>query len=397
LIQFQVMTVVSAARPDHVLIAGVSTRAAAASAARAGFRVTTLDAFADRDQDPRVRALSLPRDVGTRFTATAAARAARGVECDAVAYLSSFENYPRAIATLAAGRVLWGNPPPIIQRARDPRLVADVLRRRGFATPDLAAEDLVRGSYRDRWLMKPLKSGGGHRIRPWSAARQLVRGCYLQERIDGISGSAIFVAARGRAVLLGISRQLVGDAAFGAGGYRYCGNILSTAWDEDPVIEAGEASALVSAVAEEFGVVGVNGLDFVARRGVPYVLEINPRWSASMELVERAFGLSAFGTHAAACTSGGLPEFDFCADRSASVIGKAILFARRDVTVGDTNSWLGDDTIHDVPHPGDRIRTGHPVCTIFAAGRDAAACYAALVERADALYEQLAEWSRRGA
>jgi len=40
------------------LICGTSTRAAAASAARAGFRVIAFDAFADRDQHPSVDALA---------------------------------------------------------------------------------------------------------------------------------------------------------------------------------------------------------------------------------------------------------------------------------------------------------------------------------------------------
>ena len=52
-----------------VLIVGVSTRAAAESAARAGFDVIALDAYADLDQHPSVRALSLPRDFGTAFSA----------------------------------------------------------------------------------------------------------------------------------------------------------------------------------------------------------------------------------------------------------------------------------------------------------------------------------------
>ena len=74
----------------RLLIAGVSTRAAAESAARAGFAVTAIDAFADLDQHPSVRTLPLPRS----FTARAAARAGQNVECDAVAYLSNFENHP---------------------------------------------------------------------------------------------------------------------------------------------------------------------------------------------------------------------------------------------------------------------------------------------------------------
>src|SRR5207249_1071931 len=75
---------VSAAR---VLIVGVSTRAAAESAARAGLAVTALDAFADVDQHPAVHASTLPGS----FSARSAANAARTVECDAVAYLANFE------------------------------------------------------------------------------------------------------------------------------------------------------------------------------------------------------------------------------------------------------------------------------------------------------------------
>ena len=48
------------------------------------------------------------------------------------------------------------------------------------------------------------------------------------------------------------------------------------------------AHRLAAVAAAEFHLVGVNGIDFIERSGVPYPIEINPRWSASMELVERA-------------------------------------------------------------------------------------------------------------
>ena len=44
----------------RVLLAGVSTRAAAESAARAGFAVTAIDAFGDLDQHASVTARALP-------------------------------------------------------------------------------------------------------------------------------------------------------------------------------------------------------------------------------------------------------------------------------------------------------------------------------------------------
>ena len=385
----------------RVLVAGVSTRAAAESAARAGFAVTAIDAFADLDQHASVHAMSLARN----FTAPAAARAARNIQCDAVAYGSNFENHPGAVGTLAAGRALWGNAPAVLRRVRDPFLLAQTLSRRGFPVPAIGS-----GEPGSRWIVKPLASGGGHRVRAWRPAKGLPRGCYLQELIEGTPGSVVFVAAGGRAVPLGITRQLVGERAFGAAGYRYCGNILAAAGDAglgDDTALVDRACALAGVVAEEFNLVGVNGIDFVARDGVPYAIEVNPRWSASMELVERAYGLSIFGVHAAACDEGALPAFDLVeARRGASPVGKAVVFARRDVVVGDTRAWLAHPAspalpadevarIRDVPHPGETIAAGRPVCTVFAAGRDAASCHAALVRRAEGVYVDLSAWERR--
>jgi predicted ATP-grasp superfamily ATP-dependent carboligase len=391
----------------RVLVAGVSTRAAAESAARAGFAVTAIDSFADLDQHASVHALALPR----RFTAQAAARAARNIECDAVAYGSNFENHPSAVSMLAAGRALWGNAPAVLRRVRDPVLLAQTIGRRGFPVPAVHSGEpgtwnLEPGTR--RWLVKPLASGGGHRVRPWQPTKGLPRGCYLQEFVEGTPGSVVFVAAGGRAVPLGITRQLVGERAFGAAGYRYCGNILEAAGD------AGPACALARVVAEEFGLVGVNSIDFVAKDASSYAIEVNPRWSASMELVELAYGLSVFGVHAAACADGTLPTFDLVeARRGASPLGKAVVFAHRDVMVGDTRAWLARAAlpadparpalevaqVRDVPHSGEKIAAGRPVCTVFATGRDAASCHAALVERAERVYADLAAWqqgSRRG-
>ena len=326
------------------------------------------------------------------------------------------------MSTLAAGRALWGNAPAVLRRVRDPMLVTQALGRRGFAVPAVhfrrtrnpepGTRNLEPGTVKplasgvvNRW-----RSGGGRRVRPWRRGARVPRGCYLQELVDGTPGSVVFVAAGGRAVPLGITRQLIGEHAFGAAGYRYCGNILEAA--DDP----------------QFGMNGARGpgvRDRPRGRGVrprrrqrhrlrrprrrPHAIEVNPRWSASMELVERAYGLSVFGAHAAACAEGALPEFDLAGARCGSgAAGKAVVFARRDVVVGDTRAWLAHPAspalpalpadefagIRDVPHPGETIAAGRPVCTVFATGRDAASCHAALVRRAERVYAELARWER---
>src|SRR5262249_15753556 len=157
------------------------------------------------------------------------------------------------------------------------------------------------------------------------------------------------------------------------------------------------ARGVVAAVCEEFGLVGVNGIDLIVEGGVPYAIEVNPRWCASMELVERAYAVSAFGMHAAACRDAVLPTFNLSrARRGAPTIGKGVVLARGEITVGDTRAWLshGRDR-RDIPNPGARIHVGQPVCTVYAEGRDSGECSAELVRRADRVYAAIEDRRRR--
>ena len=232
--------------------------------------------------------------------------------------------------------------------------------------------------------MKPRASGGGSGIVPWRGQR-VAAGSYLQQRIPGVPGSILLAADGRRAATLGVSRLLTGDWAFGASGFRYCGNILCG-------VAPGVrhlADRISDTVTRAFGLRGVNGIDFVARGGVPYPVEVNPRYTAALELVERAHGLSIFETHARAC-AGVLPASLPPGDAEAvGAVGKAIVYAKRTIVIGDTHGWLEDESVRDIPAPGQRIARGHPVCTVFARGPDQAACYAALVRRADTVYRQI--------
>ena len=69
--------------------------------------------------------------------------------------------------------------------------------------------------------------------------------------------------------------------------------------------------------------------------------------------------------------------------------GKAVLFATEDVVVGDSVRWL-ERGVRDVPHPGERIAAGRPICTVVAVRRDAARTrYAQLEEHAAQLRTDL--------
>lgn len=379
---------------DSVVVAGVTARALAISAVRAGYRVTAVDAFGDLDLLAAADVIVLASDGGRRYSPTAAAAAAASVPAGLAAYTANFENYPEAVSRLAQGRRLLGNPPEVLARVRDPIELMRVLRRRGFATPKTRATQASIPAT-GAWLLKPRRSGGGHGIAVWRRGQTVPRTGYLQERIAGTPGSIVFAADGRSAVPLGLTRQLVGDARLGSAGFRYCGSLLASSRSplfprERELFET--AASLAAAVTAEFGLVGLNGLDFIARRGVPYPVEVNPRFCASMELIERSRGVSMFQLHERACR-GLLPHVPAS---TAQIAGKAIVFARRDLTLADTRRWLGDDSFADVPHSGEGISRGHPICTVFAQADEASSCHRALIRRAVIVY-RAAESRRRGA
>jgi uncharacterized protein len=376
----------------EVLLTGVSMRAVAQSAARAGYHTHTIDAFADLDV-PRSKRRPIPSDADGRFDTQQAWQATLEVHADAVVYGSGFEDDSRVVNLLARDRVLWGNPPDVLEKVRSPRRLLAGLAQEGFAVPRIfEVGDAEQPPAEVPWLEKPFCSGGGHGIRPWRGPA-ISHGCYLEEFIGGRPGSIVFVARDGRAVPLGISRQLAGDPAFGASGFQYCGSVLSHPADlfDRGLAVAATAHAVAMTIARDYGLVGINNVDFIARRGVAYPVEVNPRWSASVELVERAHGFSMFGLHADACSRGTLPDdrLPLCLRRA---VGKAILFARRDLVAGRTWEWLWSRDVADVPRPGSSIGRGEPICTVFAEAATADECYAGLVRRAERVYAEVNSW-----
>jgi uncharacterized protein len=357
----------------RVLIAGLTARAIAESAVRAGCDVVTVDYFGDLDTKRLCPNVSL-RDRGMGYSARALARVARELRYDAVAYCGSLENHPDVVAELAADKVLLGNQPKTLRRVRDPGTLFSLVAARGFAAPATITHGDGHGHLpkKGRWLVKPAAGGGGQGIRVWRG-EPLPSRHILQEYIPGLPASAVFVADGRRSAVLGWSEQRHAPAAF-----RFGGNVLPL---QAPPATLEELRHLAQALTEEFGLVGLNGIDFVLRGSRPVILEINPRYSASMELVERATGIAIFGLHLAACRGQmpgpGTASAAWDARAHLGFHGKAIVYAPEPVSIADPTAWL-ERGVRDVPHPGEVIQTGHPICTVLASGPSRAICLARL-------------------
>lgn len=383
----------------RVLLLGVSTRALADSAADGGQDIVAVDYFADRDQARLVESHALQRDLGLPLSAEGLRQAARLMKADAVAYSAGLENHPEIVEDLAGERLLLGNGHDVLREVRDWGTLREFCREAGIPYPvTLLPGEERRAFAGGRWLTKPVRSGGGHGIRPWDG-KPLDESHILQTEVEGRSASVAFVANGSESRVVGLAEQLVGCGEFGASGFVWTGNIvpLDLTLSDGGVLLRG-VEEMVALLTRRFRLRGVNGVDFIVgtdSRGAlrPYLLEINPRFSASMELVERAYGIRMFSLHLEGL-AGWLPEFSVGGRLREGFFGKAIVYARQTVTVGCTDRWM-EQGIRDVPLSGQRIEAGHPVCTVFAEGRDRQECFDGLLLQAAARYREIeCEWEK---
>lgn len=372
---------------DRVLIVGASARAAVQSALRAGLRPRAIDLFADLD----LVAVAPVRRIDPPHYPDALADLADHEPQTPWMYVGALENHPRLVDRIASRRPLWGNPGKVLLAVRDPLALADALGRAGLPCPEV--RDRPDGLPRDgTWLVKPRASAGGRSITPLGIDQDCRRSkpCYYQKRIEGHPLAALFVADRDGVRLSGVTGQLLGG-----NGFAYRGSLA-------PWPLAAETrrrvEALGGAIASAFSLVGLFGVDFVLSDGLPWPVEVNPRYTASVEVLEQALGRSLLSEHVRACAPG-------IADRLSpsrpsrpgptGFAGKTILFARypcRFPTTRSTPSIRGPFSIPsraDVPEGGTSFQTGDPVLTLFARARTLETCRALLQRRLERWHARL--------
>jgi predicted ATP-grasp superfamily ATP-dependent carboligase len=360
-------------------VVGASARAAVHSLARAGLGAWAVDLFGDRD----LRLVAPCAACPASNYPDALPPLARHFHPGPVLVTGGLENHPAVVAQLAGDRELWGSPPAVIERVRDPYALAEFLAAHGFASPRILAPGEPCPAPGE-WLLKSRRSSGGFGVRFARASEVGDASHHLQGFIDGPPMSAVFIAGTSHVELFGVTEQLVGVDWLHARGFRYAGNVGPA-----EITEAlrRELTRLGSALAAEFGLRGVFGVDIVLRNGRPWVVEVNPRYPASVEVIEHGTGKAVFG-------GARMPPGLFAA------IGKAIYYAPHRLTFPAAGPWDADlaadfdpwrlPGFADIPEPGTLTDAGSPVLTIFAAASSPALVRGRLQSRAAELDRLLA-------
>jgi predicted ATP-grasp superfamily ATP-dependent carboligase len=355
-------------RSQPLSILGASARAATASARRAGFAVCAVDLFADADTQLMARTIRIS-DYPGEFIAAAAS-----LPQGPWLYTGGLENYPEIVDKIAALRPLWGNAGSVLRAVRDPHRWTEALREAGCRAPAWTSEmgDVPRDN---SWLMKPLRSAGGLGVRVVDAALeftpQIGREHYFQQRLQGEPVSAVFVAAENRSQFLGATNPLAPPWP-APQEFVYRGSVGPIDSSESllaQLVRVGEG------LARSFALQGLFGVDGIVCDGHFTTIEINPRYTASIEVLERATGANLLQVHADACLHAALPERP--APRKL-LHGKAIVYASTASTfssraadwAAQLNSQQEWPVVADIPCCGEAIPAGSPIVTLFASSKN---------------------------
>jgi predicted ATP-grasp superfamily ATP-dependent carboligase len=370
---------------EPLIILGASSRAAAASAVRAGYQPWCVDLFADRDARELGPVRACPAQQYPTGLLAALDEAPRHAK---VLLTGAMENHPKVLDAIELERALFGANAAATRKARDPRALVDLPKQKGlkplasktFAGPVARLKSATLAALtRQQVLAKPVASAGGVGIDWWQPTMRLDRGRYLQPYVRGQAMSAVYRADGWSAMMLGATEQLIGEPAFGCGGFRYCGSIGPMPLSQKSRQALAQLGVMLT---QRFDLRGVFGVDLVMDwRGRLRPVEINPRYPASTEIVERMTGLAALR-----------PLRDQPRKTkmtSQTIHGKAIVFAKTPGTAPDLYAHLPADTIADVPAIGRSIPAGKPICTIFAAAPRRDRCDALLHQRAAAVYQAM--------
>ncbi|MBA2114295.1 ATP-grasp domain-containing protein [Bremerella alba] len=362
---------------------GASCRAMAASLVRGGFTVSAADMFADYDLGQIGEVKSL------RSYPWSARRWLRKTNVDAWCYTGGLENYPRFIEHLASEKRLLGNSPTTLRMVRDPFWLADLAKRHGFGFPEShrihdPAYDPINPQPSDQWLLKPYRSAGGLNIERVSTLPTLAHRFYLQRKLPGVPMSVVVLSTTQGCQIVGVSRLHVGTE-FGAPlPYLYAGAVS--------LCEPSKSSLepIVRAIDEEAGMIGLWGIDFL-QSDHPTLLEVNPRWTATMALHERMRENALMPCHVQACLQS---EFELRDPFALWSSGARIVYASQRIefthqmfrNIQDAfslteASYLSNPMVGDIPMPRTTIEIGSPVCTLYVDSKSEEAAEAELQKK----------------
>ncbi len=347
---------------ETVLIAGLSARATAAAARRAGFLPLVVDAFGDSDTRELAHKVQTIPDAYKRGFHSDTLKASLAKLTNSVSkppiglvLSAGFEDRPDLVADLEDRYKILGCASGTIKACKDPYRFAETLQQYGIPTPDISEQPPKTNS--EDWIVKRLGGTGGAHIQHASSGHTAKPGTYFQRVVTGKAYGFLFVAdpVHNHIQAVGITEQWcspIPSASFRYGGaVGPCTSSLSRM--DDLLYAAGK-------LMQAFQLIGLVSLDFIDDGSRLVILEINPRPAPTLDIFDTANG-DLFKAHIAAAHHTSAHRIETLPAQRARA--SAYLYADHgDLTVKTITwpSWTADR-----PIKGTKIPHGQPIATVF--------------------------------
>jgi methenyltetrahydromethanopterin cyclohydrolase len=338
-----------------ILVAG-SAGMLAQAAKKSGLRPLVIDLFIDIDTQQVAEAVCRVPSLAIEYLAPAVDYFVEFYAATTVIYGSGFEYYPESLAYLESRLEIVGNNSAVFSKLLDKQSFFNELERLGILFPDVS---FSAPDQEENWLRKPMRGFGGLGIQYYRKNHLDHSACYWQKYQSGCSHSVLFLANGNTFQLIAFNTQwtvkLNEKEEFGFSGIVNHAELQTE--QKDQLVDC------LGQLVRLYQLKGLNSLDFIHHDEHSYVLEINPRPSASMAL----FKGDLLGAHIMAC-QGSLANYLVV---QAGCTGYQIVYANQELVIPEGFEW--PDGCGDLPLPGAIIGAGQPICSIIAHQKQAQA------------------------
>lgn len=336
-----------------ILIFAQSGRFLAQSATQAGYTVWVADCYGDTDLltvAERWQRLPTFAELTHESILASLSKLTRGEQCILICG-SGIEHCYSLLFPLPANIYLLGNTPDTIRVIKTPALFFELLDQHDFNYPDTRLDEIPRDDL--TWLKKQTSGLGGTHIQYTAlATANIDAGFYYQRFISGLSGSCLFLADSHHAHIVSINQQYLAPNRQ----HPFRLGRIESAWQLS-ASHNDYLAKIVNQLTATTALVGLNSLDFIITDlHQLLILEINPRVSASAELIKNMAGL--FQQHLDACL-GQLPKSQSPLNQNYASL--FYHYAMSDLMIPDNMIWPAE--CHDLPSAGLTITQGDPLCT----------------------------------
>jgi len=277
-------------------------------------------------------------------------------------YGSGFEAQPALLQKIAAILPVLGNSAATVQAVKTAAVFFAVLRQCQIPFPAVI-DNLAQMQPGQTYLKKfAAGCGGSHISYATPADDQLKTNDYYQQQLSGRAVSLLFIATHHGLEVVGFNEQWLCPATLTP--FRYGGAVSHIALA--PQIKQQLISAAQQLISA-FALIGLNSLDAIVHDDLAYVLEINPRLSATVDLYQHE---NLLQRHVQACQQASYCSIDLQANGSVlqSSTAHAIVYAHTAMTISSAVDW--PEWAADIPTiiAGGVlvVAAGDPVCSVVA-------------------------------